>query len=79
MTPLKRPAIVSSAQAAIDGLVAVLTPEQAEVILLRVVAGLDAAQVGAIVGRNAGLVRVRQHRALRRLSERHFLEEPVTS
>ena len=61
-----------SAQAAINRLVAELTAEQAEVILLRVVAGLDAAQVGRIVGRNARWVRVTQHRAIRRLSEDPF-------
>lgn len=46
-----------------------LPPEQAEVVLLRVVAGLDAAQVGQIVGKSAGTVRVIQHRALKRLAE----------
>ena len=66
-----------SAQEAIDGLVAALTPEQAEVILLRVVAGLDAAQVAKIVGRTAGWVRVTQHRALRRLSESYALDKQV--
>jgi len=39
-------------------------------VLLRVVAGLDAEEVAAIVGKKAGAVRVLQHRALKRLSGR---------
>jgi RNA polymerase sigma-70 factor (ECF subfamily) len=45
-----------------------LPPEQAEVVLLRVVAGLSAEEVGAIVKKSPGAVRVIQHRALRRLA-----------
>lgn len=45
-----------------------LPPEQAEVVLLRVVGGLDVAQVAEIVGRTPGWVRVNQHRALQRLA-----------
>lgn len=50
--------------------IASLPPDQAEVVLLRVVAGLDVAQVATIVGKKAGAVRVLQHRALKRLSGR---------
>jgi RNA polymerase sigma-70 factor, ECF subfamily len=50
-------------------LIATLPRDQAEVILLRVVAGLDAATVAAIVGKSAGAVRVAAHRGLRRLQE----------
>jgi RNA polymerase sigma-70 factor, ECF subfamily len=46
-----------------------LPGEWADVVLLRVVAGLDAAEVGRIIGKSAGAVRVIQHRALRRLAE----------
>jgi RNA polymerase sigma-70 factor (ECF subfamily) len=49
--------------------IAHLPRDQAEIVLLRVVAGLDAAAVAAIVGKSAGAVRVTQHRALRRLAE----------
>lgn len=49
-------------------LVAALPPGEAEVVLLRVVAGLSAQDVAAITGRSAGSVRVLQHRALRRLA-----------
>lgn len=47
-----------------------LPPDQAEVVLLRVVAGLSVDQVAALVGRKPGTVRVLQHRALRRLAQR---------
>jgi len=50
-------------------LLADLPPLQAEVILLRVVAGLDTDAVATIVGRSAGAVRVAAHRGLRRLAE----------
>ena len=48
----------------------ILPPDQAEIVLLRVVGGFSAEEVAAIVGRRAGTVRVLQHRALRRLAER---------
>jgi RNA polymerase sigma-70 factor (ECF subfamily) len=51
-------------------LVASLPPDQAEVVALRVVAGLDVAQTAAIVGKRPGTVRVLAHRGLRRLAER---------
>jgi RNA polymerase sigma-70 factor, ECF subfamily len=46
-----------------------LPPLQAEVILLRVVAGLETEAVARLVGRNPGAVRVAAHRGLRRLAE----------
>ena len=48
-------------------LIATLPRDQAEVIVLRVVAGLDVATVATIVGKNPGAVRVTAHRGLRRL------------
>jgi RNA polymerase sigma-70 factor, ECF subfamily len=42
---------------------------QAEVILLRVLAGLDNEAVAKIVGRSPGAVRVAAHRGLRRLAQ----------
>lgn len=56
-----------SARAAM-ALVAELPQEQAEIIMLRVVAGLEADEVGRIVGKSAGAVRVAAHRGLRRLA-----------
>lgn len=50
-------------------LLAVLPPLQAEVILLRVVAGLDTETVAEMVDRSPGAVRVAAHRGLRRLAE----------
>jgi RNA polymerase sigma-70 factor, ECF subfamily len=58
----------SSAQEAIDRMVAALPVDQAEVVLLRVVAGLPVDAVAALTGRSPGSVRVIQHRALRRLA-----------
>lgn len=46
-----------------------LTPEQADVVLLRVVADLPVAEVARILGRSEGAVRVIQHRALQRLAQ----------
>ncbi len=49
--------------------VAALPPHQAEVILLRVVAGLDTETVARLVGRSPGAVRVAAHRGLRGLAQ----------
>lgn len=46
-----------------------LPPEQAEIVLLRVVGGLDSNEVGALLGRKPGTVRVLQKRALEQLAE----------
>jgi RNA polymerase sigma-70 factor (ECF subfamily) len=62
-----------SAREAVATVVAGLTPDQAEVVLLRVVAGFDVAEVAAIMGRTPTSVRVLCHRALRRLRA-HFPE-----
>jgi RNA polymerase sigma-70 factor (ECF subfamily) len=49
-------------------LISALPKDQAEIIMLRVVAGLDTHQVARIVGKSPGAVRVAAHRALRRLA-----------
>ncbi len=49
-------------------LVRTLPPVQAEMVMLRVVAGLDVQQVADLVGKQPGAVRVAVHRALRSLS-----------
>jgi RNA polymerase sigma-70 factor, ECF subfamily len=46
-----------------------LSPEQAEVVLLRVIAGLKVEDVATILGKKPGTIRVLQHRALKRLAE----------
>jgi RNA polymerase sigma factor (sigma-70 family) len=47
-----------------------LSPDQAVVVLLRVVGGFDANEVATIIGKKPGAVRVLQHRALKRLATR---------
>jgi RNA polymerase sigma-70 factor (ECF subfamily) len=47
-----------------------LTSEQADVVLLRVVAGLNIEEVASAISKRAATVRVIQHRALRRLAKR---------
>jgi len=54
---------------AVVGLIKLLPREQAEIIMLRVVADLDFGDVARIVGKTPGAVRVAAHRGLRRLSE----------
>jgi len=51
-------------------LVGTLPADVAEMVALRVIAGLDANTVGEIVGKSAGAVRVAVHRALNSLSGR---------
>jgi RNA polymerase sigma-70 factor, ECF subfamily len=58
-------------------LLAELPAEQAEVVMLRVVAGLDVAEVARIVGKRPGAVRVLAHRGLRRLARRLAATEPA--
>ncbi len=50
-------------------LIGSLPVDQAEVLLLRVVADLDVATVAEMVGKRPGTVRVLAHRGLRRLAE----------
>jgi RNA polymerase sigma-70 factor, ECF subfamily len=49
---------------------ATLPADQAEAIMLRVVAGLGVDRVAAIMGKRPGTVRVLTHRGLRRLADR---------
>jgi RNA polymerase sigma-70 factor (ECF subfamily) len=66
---------VLSTERAVD-LIGRLAPDQAEVVLLRVVADLDVAATARVVGKSRGAVRVLTHRGLRRLAT--LLErEPV--
>lgn len=51
------------------GLLTRLPPLQAEVIALRVIAGLDTDAVARMVGRTPGAVRVAAHRGLRKLAQ----------
>ena len=47
-----------------------LPQDRRQVVLLRFVDGLSADEIGAVLGRSAGAVRVLQHRALRDLAKR---------
>jgi RNA polymerase sigma-70 factor, ECF subfamily len=75
---LDRPAPSDTAGAALERmstdaaleLIADLPPEQAEIIVLRVLAGLDVKQVARIIGKRPGAVRVAAHRGLRTLAAR---------
>jgi RNA polymerase sigma-70 factor (ECF subfamily) len=58
-----------STQEAIEALVRHLPPDQAEVVLLRVVADLSITQVAGLMGRSEGATRVLQHRAVRKLAK----------
>ena len=61
---------LTAGDAAARRIVALLPADQAEVILLRVVADLSVDQVAQIVGKRPGTVRVLQSRGLKRLAER---------
>ena len=62
-------ALENMATAAAIAAVVALPPVQAEVIMLRVLAGLDTELVAKITGRNPNAVRVAAHRGLRRLAQ----------
>jgi RNA polymerase sigma-70 factor (ECF subfamily) len=51
-------------------LIGELPPDQAEAVMLRIVAGMDVARVAALMERSPGSVRVLCHRGLRRLEQR---------
>ena len=51
-----------------------LTPDQAQVILLRILVGLTVEEVAVALSKRPGTMRVLQHRALRRLAEKFSLE-----
>lgn len=61
-------AVENHATAAALRLVATLPPAQAEMVMLRVVAGLDVAHVARLLDKRPGAVRVGVHRALKTLS-----------
>lgn len=78
LNDMDRRAPDDTAEAALDrmstdaalALIAGLPREQAEIIVLRSIAGLDVAQVAQIVGKRPGAVRVAAHRGLRALAAR---------
>ena len=54
-----------------------LPADQADVVLLRVLGGLEVAEVARILGKKPGTIRVLQHRGLRTLAQR-LTGKPVT-
>jgi RNA polymerase sigma-70 factor (ECF subfamily) len=54
-----------------------LPPDQADMVMLRVVAGLDVAVVADIVGKSPGAVRVSVHRGLRALARDPKIQSEV--
>ncbi len=63
------------AQGAVRELVRLLSPDQAEVVMLRVVADLSVEEVARIMGRSPASVRVLQHRALKRMARAARMSE----
>lgn len=64
-----------SAVSAAARIASLLTPEQAEIVLLRVLGGLTVDEVAEVVGKRPGAVRVAQHRALKKLADENFTLE----
>lgn len=85
--PLDRPASDDTFAAALEdistgsalALIATLPHDQAEIIVLRVVVGMDATEVARIVGKTPGAVRVAAHRGLRTLNARLVEANSVAS
>jgi len=65
----------SGALAAALTLLRQLTPDQAEVVSLRVIVGMSVAETSAVVGKTEGAVRVLCHRGLRTLVDRLDAEQ----
>jgi RNA polymerase sigma-70 factor (ECF subfamily) len=61
---------LDSSKRAIGQIAALLSPAQAEIVLLRVVGGLTVDEVADVVGRSPASVSLIQHRALRRVAVR---------
>lgn len=68
--PGDRAATCVDAERAIELMSEHLSPDQTEVLVLRVVADLPAAQVAELMGHTEAWVRLTQHRALKRLATR---------
>ncbi|GIE96952.1 RNA polymerase sigma factor [Paractinoplanes rishiriensis] len=79
------PAAPDAATGALEGegttwaltVIATLPPDQAEAVMLRVVAGLDVATTAHILGKRPGAVRIATMRGLRRLAKHPQVRERV--
>lgn len=65
--PAVEGAIAADERQRVDALLAGLTEDQREIVVLRVVVGLSVEETAEVVGRRPGAVRALQHRALRAL------------
>jgi RNA polymerase sigma factor (sigma-70 family) len=70
-------ALASLGARRVEGLLAALTPDQRDVLLLRVVGDLSVDQVATILAKRPGSVRVLQHRGLARM-RRELMKRGVT-
>jgi RNA polymerase sigma-70 factor (ECF subfamily) len=59
-----------TSQEAVSMILELLSQEQAEIVLLRVLGGFSAEEVAVMLDRRPGTIRALQHRALRRLAAR---------
>src|SRR3954453_3346734 len=69
-------AMTSIGDEQVDALLSTLSPDQREVVLLRVVADLSLEQTAEVLGKRVGAVKALQHRALASL--RRLIEQPVS-
>jgi RNA polymerase sigma-70 factor (ECF subfamily) len=74
-SPEDRVVEAASAQAAARRIAEILSPDQAEVVLLRLLGGLEVDEVAAILQKRPGSVRVLQHRAIRKLITEMSLQD----
>jgi RNA polymerase sigma-70 factor (ECF subfamily) len=58
-----------ASEEALASLTRALPPDQADVVVLRVVGGLSVEEAAEVLGKRPGHIRVLQHRALRRLAQ----------
>ncbi len=69
-------ALQSESARQVSDLLDTLPAQQREILILRVVVGLSAAETAAAVGSTAGAIRVTQHRAMAKLRARLAAEAP---
>lgn len=67
--------VAAGAGERVEAMLAPLTDDQREVVLLRVVVGLSVEETASVVGRKPGAVRALQHRALQQLRRELVVEE----
>lgn len=71
---VEQEALRALAQARVDAALAELTPDQRDVLMLRIVADLPVADVAAVLGKAPGAVKTLQVRAIAALKRKNFAE-----